>query len=489
MKNEPSPQNEDAVQKSPGAPTTSGSPLEHQHASLFESPPGERFAFWNRMPLYQRILGAVIVGLLTGVLLGDWAQPLEIPSKLVLRLLGALAAPLILLAVIQALMQAEIPRGSGFKLVRLLVLNTLVAIGIGLLVANILQPGRWASVESHVIADAQPEQSQQTAANGSASSENNASGKEPAKDTAKEPATGGAFAAFLENIPKSFLGPFGDEGKVISVIILAVALGVALRGIKDQKITTVNDTVTIAFNVLIVILHWIIAVIPLAVFGIVASIIGTKGFSAFLGLGAFIIAVLSALTLQMVYYLTRIRFFSWVRPWDALRGTRDALTMAFSTASSTATMPVTYACLREKVKLRERSASLGSLVGANFNNDGTALYEAMAALFISQLTGHHLSLVDQFLVVLTSVAASVGAAGIPEAGIVTMTMVFKAVGLDVTFIPVLLAIDWFLDRCRTAVNVMGDVNVSCILDGRTSEESEEAARTKNTSGQTSQTVP
>jgi Na+/H+-dicarboxylate symporter len=121
------------------------------------------------------------------------------------------------------------------------------------------------------------------------------------------------------------------------------------------------------------------------------------------------------------------------------------------------------------VGLRERSASLGALVGANFNNDGTALYEAMAALFISQLVGIELTLMQQFLVVLTSVAASVGAAGIPEAGIVTMTLVFNAVDLPVSYIPILLTVDWFLDRCRTAVNVMGDVNVSCILDGRERE--------------------
>jgi DAACS family dicarboxylate/amino acid:cation (Na+ or H+) symporter len=119
--------------------------------------------------------------------------------------------------------------------------------------------------------------------------------------------------------------------------------------------------------------------------------------------------VLLALFLQGCYYLTRIGIGSWVRPLDLIRGTRDALVMAFSTASSTATMPVTYARLRDNVGVRERSASMGALVGANFNNDGTALYEAMSALFISQLIGKNLSLGQQFLVALTSVAASVGA--------------------------------------------------------------------------------
>jgi Na+/H+-dicarboxylate symporter len=112
---------------------------------------------------------------------------------------------------------------------------------------------------------------------------------------------------------------------------------------------------------------------------------------------------------------------------------------------------------------------LGALVGANFNNDGTALYEAMSALFVAQLVGMDLSLTQQLLVVLTSVVASVGAAGIPEAGIVTMTLVFNAVGLPLEYIMTLLTVDWFLDRCRTMVNVLGDVNVSCLLDGKTRE--------------------
>ena len=109
---------------------------------------------------------------------------------------------------------------------------------------------------------------------------------------------------------------------------------------------------------------------------------------------------------------------------------------------------------------------MGALVGANFNNDGTALYEAMAALFIAQMLGQDLSLALQLKVVTTSIIASVGAAGIPEAGLITMTLVFTAVGLPKEYIAILLTVDWFLDRCRTTINVLGDVNVSCLLDGR-----------------------
>lgn len=421
--------------------------------SAGEHSPDGWFGWWRAIPLYLRILAGCLLGVVVGLVLGMQAEvayfrelrpllplasALAIPSQLVLRLLGALAAPLILLAVVQALMQANLPRGSARRLLTLLALNTLVAIFIGLAVANTVRPGKWTD-GGRLIKESK-------------------SGHEA-----------NLLEQFLDNVPKSLLGPLGDGGKVISVILLAIAFGIALRRLKDERIATVADLVDVGFRTLIILLHWIIEVIPLAVFGIVASIVATKGFGAFIGLGAFILAVLIALALQTTYYLVRIYFGSWARPGDVLRGVRDALVMAFSTASSTATMPLTYACLRERVGLRERSASLGALVGANFNNDGTALYEAMAALFISQLIGVELTLTQQFLVVLTSVAASVGAAGIPEAGIVTMTLVFHAVDLPVSYIPILLTVDWFLDRCRTAVNVMGDVNVSCLLDGRERE--------------------
>jgi DAACS family dicarboxylate/amino acid:cation (Na+ or H+) symporter len=229
-----------------------------------------------------------------------------------------------------------------------------------------------------------------------------------------------------------------------------------------------ENLVGAAFDLVIRVLHWVIALVPFAVFGKVASIVGQSGFQPFRALGMFVLAVLCALAIQALYYLVRIRLGSWVRPRALLRGIRDALVMAFSTASSTATMPVTYARLKT-LGLRERSASLGALVGSNFNNDGTALYEAMSALFVAQMLGASLSVTDQLLIVLTSIVASVGAAGIPEAGLVTMTLVFTAVRLPIEYIALLLTVDWFLDRCRTAINLLGDVNVACLLDGKERE--------------------
>ncbi|MFO1008219.1 MAG: dicarboxylate/amino acid:cation symporter [Planctomycetaceae bacterium] len=397
-------------------------------------------ARWRGWPLYGRILGALLIGVLLGVLLGEKAGVFELPAKIILQLLGALAPPLILIAVTHVLMTTEISGSTTLRLGGLLILNTVVAICVGLFVANLVKPGNWAKMKP-------PEQ------------------KKKDETKALSPTQ-----IFIDNIPKSLIGPLGDKPNVIGVIVIACAFGVALRAQKSRAIANVQDIVEVAYQALVSVLHWIIDLVPIGVLSIVAKVVGTEGFGPFKAMAAFIVAVLLALAIQACWYLLRIRFFSWCRPRDVLRGMRDSLLMAFSTGSSTATMPVTYACLKDKVGVRERSASLGALVGANFNNDGTALYEAMSALFVAQLLGIHLGLGDQLLVVLTSIVASVGAAGIPEAGLVTMTLVFTAVKLPTDYIALLLTVDWFLDRSRTTINVLGDVNVACLLDGRVKQE-------------------
>jgi DAACS family dicarboxylate/amino acid:cation (Na+ or H+) symporter len=390
----------------------------------------------SRIPLYIRIAIALVIGVVAGMILpGGWAQYFDIPARLILRVLGAIAPPLILVAVVKALIEAKVGGKLAGKMFFLLVLNTVVAILIGLAVANAIRPGSHVSLPPGEV----PQLS------------------------------GNPIAQLLDNIPSSLLRPL-VENNVIGVIFIAVAFGLAARSLQTSRQRWILDALDIGFDLIIKVLHWVIALVPLAVFSKVAFVVGTQGFRPFVALGWFIISVIVALALQAAYYLIRIRFASWVTPLRLIRGTRDALAMAFSTASSTVTMPVTYSCLRENVGLREESASLGALVGSNFNNDGTALYEAMAALFIAQMIGSDLSLVQQVLVILTSIVASVGAAGIPEAGLVTMTLVFSAVHLPAGYIALLLPVDWFLDRCRTTINVLGDMNVSCILDGRQREQ-------------------
>jgi Na+/H+-dicarboxylate symporter len=405
----------------------------------------------RQIPLYLQIAIALVLAVGLGVLLGA-GQPnpnniplinnLVIPCNLILKALRALATPLILLAVIHSFLTATIPGKAGRRIAVLLITNTLAAILIGLAVANVFQPGKWGKIDT-----------------------TGASASEVGK-------TLDPWGLLQSIVPEAVLKPLVDNN-VIQLIFVALAFGIVLRGLKAEQIAqgktdyrAIEDTVTLLFESVIRVLHWVIALVPIAVFGIVAKTIALQGFAPFKALGAFIVAVLAALALQAGYYLLRVQFGSWVSPKNFLLGASDPLFTALSTASSTATMPITFEALIQKVRVRESSASLGALVGSNFNNDGTALYEAMSALFIAQVLNYNLTLPQQLIVVFTSIFASVGAAGIPEAGLVTMTLVFTAVGLPTEYIALLITVDWFLDRCRTAINVMGDMTVACLLDGK-----------------------
>jgi len=408
-----------------------------------------------KLPLYLQIVAALIVATLVGILLGAGhpiidkgiIEHLALPCTLIIKALRTLATPLIFLAIMHTFMTADIPGKSGRKLSVLLISNTIVAIIIGLLVANLLHPGSGSQMRL----------SRPTTAN-----------------TFKplDP-----WSLISDIIPDSVVKPLVDNN-VISLIFVALAFGIVLRAIKIEQINraqteyqAIEQVIGLLFDAVIRILHWVIALVPIAVFGIVSKTIAINGFEPFKSLAAFVFAVLLALFLQAVYYLIRLKFGSWVSPQKFLQGGSDALIAAFSTASSTATMPITFESLTKKVGLRESSASLGVLVGGNFNHDGTALYEAMSALFISQVIGQHLTLGQQLMVMLTSIVASVGAAGIPEAGLVTMTLVLTSVGLPTEYVAILITVDWFLDRCRTAINVMGDMTVSALIDGKHSQES------------------
>ncbi len=417
---------------------------------------------WQRIPLYLQILVALILAIGVGILLGagnpnaanaNFINNLAIPAELVLKALRALATPLILVAVLHTFLTTNIPGTAGRRLAVLLLTNTTVAILVGLLVANVMRPGTWGRV-------AVPQGTQSATPN-------------------LDP-----WSLIKDAVPEAVLKPLVDNN-VIQLIVIALSLGIVLRAIKSEQVAqnktgfeAIEDIIGILFEAIIRILGWVIALVPIAVFGIVAKTIATQGFAPFKSLAAFIIAVLVALVLQACYYLTRVKFGSWVNPINFLAGGSDAFLTAFSTSSSTVTMPITFEVLQRKIGLRESSASLGALVGANFNNDGTALYEAMSALYISQVLGQHLNLIQQLIVVLTSIFASVGAAGIPNAGLVTMTLVFTSVGLPTEYIAILITVDWFLDRCRTAINVMGDMTVSALLDGkkRSLEQQEDRAK-------------
>lgn len=417
--------------------------MAHAHTPGYESspPPGGLLGWYHRTPLYVRILIALALGAAVGKWMGPGAARFKPFSDIVLQLLKLLATPLIFVAVVHALLKAHATGKTAAWLAWFLMSNTVVAILVGLLVANVIRPGRWAPFTV---------------------------GGQEVKAKPFD-----ASSEFLSKIPHNFVDPF-QSNEILSIILLAISFGLAMRVVRKRQQAVgktgyrlVEDLLETVFDLVMVTLQWIFHLVPLAVFGVVARTVGTQGFKPLLAMGMFVIAVVLALALQASFYLLRLRFGSWVRPGHFLKGASDALALAFSTASSAATLPVTYASAREKIGIREESAGMGIMVGGTFNHDGTALYEAMAALFVAQALGTQMGLGHQVVIVFMSIIASVGAAGIPEAGLVTMLAVFSAVHLPTEYIPLLLPLDWFLDRCRTAINVMGDMSVACLLDGKT----------------------
>ena len=263
----------------------------------------------------------------------------------------------------------------------------------------------------------------------------------------------------LGMIPRNIFQSMANTS-VLSLIFFSLLLGMALsmlgapaRGALEV-ISSLNDAV-------MQIVHWIMLVAPFGIFGLVAARIGSAGgFEGFLpeliALGKYSFTVIFGLTLHAVVVLPLILWIVGRRgPLKYARGVSPALLNAFSTASSSATLPVTMEGV-ERNGISNRTSSFVLPLGATVNMDGTALYEAVAALFIAQVYGIELSAIQQVIIFLTATLAAIGAAGIPEAGLVTLVIVLKAVGLPIEGIGLILAIDWFIDRFRTTVNVWGD---------------------------------
>ncbi|HEY9035175.1 MAG TPA: dicarboxylate/amino acid:cation symporter [Pseudomonadales bacterium] len=279
---------------------------------------------------------------------------------------------------------------------------------------------------------------------------------------AKQMALPEFFQHFFINL---FVNPIAAmaDGNIIGVVVFALFIGIALvsgQG-KYQKLQNLLEEL---FQLMMQIVGWIMKLAPLGIAALLVKLVATQDAALFESLGKFI-AVVTGITLfhglivlpLLVFALTR------VTPWYFWQKTQPVLLTAFATSSSAATLPLTLRCLEEDMNVDRDVANFVAPLGAQMNMDGTALYEAAAALFIASLAGADLSLGQQFVVCLTAMVAAMGAPGIPSAGMVTMVMVLQSVGLPVEAIAILLPIDRLLDAFRTSVNVAGDMSGSLVV--------------------------
>ena len=391
------------------------------------------------LPLYVWVVVAVLVAIPVGWAWGNSATQLELLPKIILRALTALAAPLVVLAILSAIVTNEVKGRLGALMMIFYLINTFVAMLIGLTLTNLIQPGTGASLY-------EPDMPTPTLV----------------KKTASE--------LLIDLVPKSIGEPF-TQNHLAQLVVLTLALGIGLVKIRDQQkargeksFQVVVDLLTIGFELLMKVLLWVVALVPLAVFGIVAASVGQKeGMQVFASLIWLILVVVVGLTFQVVWYLFQMSVVARMSPLRFLQGALNVMASTFSTASTAATIPITLRSL-ERLGISRRSSQLTACIGTNFNNDGTALYQATAVLFMAQSLGYQLTIIDQVVIVLTTLVASVGAGGIPSGSFVTMPLIFAAVRLPVDKIPILLTVDWLLDRFRTTSNVLGDMTVAVLLD-------------------------
>lgn len=270
------------------------------------------------------------------------------------------------------------------------------------------------------------------------------------------------FAHFLHNL---FVNPFQAlaEGKVLAVVIFALFLGIALVMGGDRYkniLVLLEETLEITMRIV----NWIMLLAPYGIAALLIKLVASQDVAMLSTLAQFVALVVGTLLVHGVVLLPLILYlFTGKTPVWFWKGARQALVTAFATSSSSATLPITMRCATQQLNVKPEIAGFVLPLGATMNMDGTALYEAAAALFIANLVGVDLNFTQQMIVFLTAMLASVGAPGIPSAGMVTMVLVLQSVGLPAEAIAILLPVDRMLDTLRTAVNVEGDMTASLVV--------------------------
>jgi DAACS family dicarboxylate/amino acid:cation (Na+ or H+) symporter len=392
----------------------------------------------KRFPLAAQLALAVALGIGVGLAAGPRAAVLGEAALLVIKLLKALAAPLVLFAIVDAFATTRIAPVRGLQLLALSTLNAVVAAGIALALANLWPVERTVDLAAIERAIAAPS---------------------PAAAPAPGSSAIAAVGAAMDRVIVS---------RVLWVIAAALALGIALRAWKaagraPDALAAVEKFVHRGLGVAQRLIGWAVHLVPLAAFGVLAKVVGTSGFAVFAALGVFVAMVACGLLLHAFGWYALLLRSAGVRVARFFADAGAALATALSTGSSLATLPVTLRTL-ERRGVSTEAARLAACVGTNLNHDGILLYEAVAALFIARAHGLHLGAAAQLKLCVTSALAAVGIAGVPEAGLITLSLVLGAVGLPLAAVPLLLPVDWLLGRLRATVNVTSDLTVATLLD-------------------------
>lgn len=419
------------------------------------------------MTWYKKLHWQIIIGLILGLFWGLFATQIGLSQftsdflkpfgTIFVNLLELIAVPLVVASLIIGVTNlSDIRKLSrmGGKTIGIYILTTVIAISIGLACVNVIQPGKSLPLETR-------EQLRDKY-------KDNVSAKQ---ESAAHVLERGPLQPLVDIIPRNIFAAASDNANMLQVVFVAIILGIGMIQIGKERAQPLIDFFDSLNEVVIKVINIIMLFAPIGVFGLMSALIVdlagndlSQAMSLLYALGWYMLTVILGLLIHLfVTYQVLFRLFSKMKFMRFLKGIRPALLLGFSTSSSAATLPVTMECVEKELGVHEEVSSFVLPVGATVNMDGTSLYQAVAAVFIAQALGLGLDFTQQLTIVVTATLASIGAAGVPGAGIIMLVIVLKAVHIPVDGIALILGVDRILDMLRTALNITGDAAVALVI--------------------------
>lgn len=413
-----------------------------------------------KLELHWKIIIGLVLGLIFGVLAAanswggfttNWIAPF---GKIFINLLKLIAVPLVLSSLITGVASlSDLKKLSriGGKTITIYIVTTAISVTIGLVSVNLLKPGDSVPEDMKV----KLQETYKSAA----------SGKLEAADQIKERRP---LQPIVDMVPSNFFSSASNNRNMLQVVFVAIIIGIALIQIPKNKARPVLDFMEGINDLVIKLVDNIMLMAPIGVFALIADTITSIAgdnlnnvLELLSALGFYMLVVIIGLTIQMVFtYTAVLKIFSNMSLKKFYQGIAPAQLLAFSTSSSAATLPVTMERCEDELGVSEEVSSFVLPLGATINMDGTALYQAVAAVFIAQTLGMDLTLGAQLTIVLTAVLASIGTAAVPGAGIIMLIIILEAIGVPSAGIALILGVDRILDMMRTVTNVTGDASVA-----------------------------
>lgn len=417
----------------------------------------------KKLALHWQILIGMVIGLIFGFIMlqidggksftDDWIKPL---GSIFVKLLKLIAIPLILASLIKGISDLKDIskfKSIGIRTIITYVMTTVIAISIGLILVNVLQPGDGVSEE--------------TISKLTSTYSENSGVKDKIAEASKQVESGPL--QFLEDmVPDNAFKAMSENSLMLQVIFFSIFLGISMLLIGEKRAAPMKNIFDSLNDVVLKMVDLIMLTAPYAVFALLASVVVSSDDPDILvALAQYAGVVVLGLTLMIAFYAIIVSTVTKKNPFWFLKEISPAQLLAFSTSSSAATLPVTMERVEEHIGVDKEVSSFVLPVGATINMDGTSLYQAVAAVFIFQALGLDLTFWDQITIVLTALLASIGSAAVPGAGMVMLVIVLESVGLPPELLPIglalIFAVDRPLDMCRTVVNVTGDAMVAMVV--------------------------